>query len=67
VLDDFGWPEALVADVPATLGHVRLAATYPEAYPDEICKAIADSRRTFADGGVLFSFVAVADGWRGCA
>jgi hypothetical protein len=44
-----------------TLGHVRLAAAYREAHPDEIDEAIAENRCPLADVGVLFPFVAVAD------
>lgn len=61
MLEDFGSPEALVADTPLTLGHIRLAAAYRERYPSDIDEAIAENRRPLADVGVLFPFVAVTD------
>ncbi len=62
MLEDFGSREALVANTPLTLGHVRLAVAYREAYPDEIDEAIAENRRPLADVSVLFPFVAVTNG-----
>lgn len=61
MLEDFGSPDALVADTLLTPGHVRLAVAYQEAYPDEIDEAIAENRRPLADVGVLFPFVALTD------
>ncbi len=59
MLEDFGSREALVADTPLTLAHVRLAVAYREAYPDETDEAIAEHRRPLADVSVLFAFAAV--------
>jgi uncharacterized protein (DUF433 family) len=60
MLEDFGSPEALAADMPLSLSHVRLAMAYREAYPDEIDEAIADNRRPVDDVDVLFPFIDVA-------
>jgi uncharacterized protein (DUF433 family) len=60
MLEDFGSPEALLADTPLSLAQVRLAIAYREAYPDEIDAAIADNRRPLADIGVLYPFIDVA-------
>jgi uncharacterized protein (DUF433 family) len=60
MLEDFGSPEALAADMPLSLPHVRLAMAYREAYPDEIDEAIADNRRPVDDVDVLFPFIDVA-------
>lgn len=61
MLEDFGSPEALVADTPLTLVQVRLAVAYRDAYPKEIDEAIADNRRPLGDVGVLFPFIDVAE------
>jgi uncharacterized protein (DUF433 family) len=60
MLEDFGSPEVLAADMPLSLSHVRLAVAYREAYPDEIDEAIADNRRPVDDVDVLFPFIDVA-------
>jgi uncharacterized protein (DUF433 family) len=62
MLEDFGSPEALVDDTQLSLTHVRLAIAYRDAYPDEIGEAIAENLRPIADIGILFPFIAVADG-----
>jgi uncharacterized protein (DUF433 family) len=59
MLQDFGSPEALVADTPLTLAQVRIALAYRDTYPDEIDDAIADNRRPVDDIGALFPFIAV--------
>ncbi len=59
MLQDFGSPDALAADTPVTLAHIRLALAFREAYPDEIDDAIAENRRPLADVDVLFPFIAV--------
>lgn len=61
MLEDFGSPEALVADTQLSLAQVRLAVAYRDAYPDEIDEAIADNRRPLADVGALFPFIDVVD------
>jgi uncharacterized protein (DUF433 family) len=60
MLEDFGSPQALAADMPLSLPHVRLAMAYREAYPDEIDEAIADNRRPVDDVDVLYPFIDVA-------
>ncbi|HYZ99184.1 MAG TPA: hypothetical protein VE575_10575 [Acidimicrobiales bacterium] len=60
MLDDYGSPEALVADMPLSLAQVRLAMAYRSAYPDEIDEAIADNRRPVDDVDALFPFIDVA-------
>ncbi len=60
MLQDFGSPEALVADTPLTLAQVRIALAYRDAYPDEIDDAIAENRRPLDDIRALFPFIAVA-------
>ena len=60
MLEDFGSPDALVADTPLTLAQVRLAIVYRDAYPDEINDAIAENRRPLADAEVLYPFIEVA-------
>jgi uncharacterized protein (DUF433 family) len=60
MLEDFGSPEAIAADMPLSLAHVHVAMAYREAYPDEIDEAIADNRRPVGDVDVLFPFIDVA-------
>lgn len=60
MLDDFGSPEALAADMPLSLAQVRRAVAYREAYPDEVDEAITDNRRPVDDVDVLFPFIDVA-------
>jgi uncharacterized protein (DUF433 family) len=60
MLEDFGSPEALAADMPLSPAQVRVAMAYREAYPDEIDEAIADNRRPVGDVDVLFPFIDVA-------
>lgn len=60
MLEDFGSPEALIADMPLTRAHVRLAMAYRDAYPDEIDASLADNRRPVTDVGNLFPFIDVA-------
>jgi uncharacterized protein (DUF433 family) len=60
MLQDFGSPEALIADMPLTPAQVRLAMAYRDAYPDEIDESIADNRRPVDDVGILFPFIDVA-------
>jgi uncharacterized protein (DUF433 family) len=61
MLEDFGSPEALVAETQLSPAQVRLAGAYRDAYPDEIADAVVDNRRPIDDVGVLFPFVTVAD------
>jgi len=60
MLEEFGSPEALVADTQVSPPQVRLAVAYRDAYPEEIDEAIAGNRRPLAEVGVLYPFVAVA-------
>jgi len=60
MLEEFGSPEALVADTQLSAPQVRLAVAYRDAYPDEIAEAIAQNRRPLAEVGVLYPFVVVA-------
>lgn len=60
MLEDFGSPEALVADTTLSPAQVRLAIAYRDAYPEEVEEAIADNRRPIADAGVLYPFIEVA-------
>jgi uncharacterized protein (DUF433 family) len=60
MLEDYGSADALVADMPLTLAHVRLATAYRDAYPDETNEAIADNRRPVDDVDVLFPFIDAA-------
>jgi uncharacterized protein (DUF433 family) len=61
MLEDFGSPEALIADMPLAPAHVRLAMAYRDSYPDEIDESIADNRRPVDDVGILFPFIDVAN------
>jgi len=61
MLEDFGSPDALVADMPLSLAQIRLAVAYRDAYPDEIDEAVVDNRRPDADLKVLFPFINVVD------
>jgi len=60
MLEDFGSPEALVANTALSLAQVRLAVAYRDAYPNEINEAIAENRRPVAEVGILFPFIDVA-------
>jgi uncharacterized protein (DUF433 family) len=60
MLQDFGSPDALIADMPVTPAQVRLAIAYRDAYSEEIDEAIVDNRRPVADVDVLFPFIDVA-------
>ncbi len=62
MLEDFGSPEALVADMQVSPSQVRLATAYQDAYPDEIAEAIAENKRPITDVAVLFPFIAPANG-----
>ncbi len=59
MLEDFGSPEALVADTSLSLAQVRLAVAYRNAYPDEINEAVAENRRPLDDLTTLFPFIDV--------
>jgi len=59
MLQDFGTPEALVANTPLTQAQVRIALAYRDAYPDEIDDAIVENRRPIDDISALFPFIAV--------
>ena len=61
MLEDFGSPEALVADTQVVPAQVRLAMAYRDSYPDEIAEAIVENQRPITDVAVLFPFIAVAD------
>jgi uncharacterized protein (DUF433 family) len=61
MLEDFGSPDALVADTQVVPAQVRLAIAYRDAYPDEIAAAIVENKRPIAEVGALFPFIAVAD------
>jgi uncharacterized protein (DUF433 family) len=61
MLEDFGSPEALVAESQVVLAQVRLAMAYRDSYPDEIAEAIVENKRPITDVAVLFPFIAVAD------
>lgn len=60
MLDDFGSAEALLADMPLSPAHVRLAIAYRDAYPDEVDELLADNRRPVDDVEVLFPFIDIA-------
>ena len=62
MLEDFGSPKALVADMQVSPSHVRVATAYRDAYPDEIAEAVAENKRPITDVGVLFPFIAPANG-----
>lgn len=57
MLDDFGSPEALVADMPLTLAQVRLAMAYRDTYPDEIAEAIAENARPVDEVIARYPFI----------
>ncbi len=61
MLEEFGSPEALVADTQVLPVQLRLAVAYRDSYPDEIAEAIVDNRRPISDVAVLFPFITVAD------
>lgn len=61
MLEDFGSPEALVADTQVLPAQVRLAMAYRGSYPDEIAEAIFENKRPITDAAVLFPFIEVAD------
>jgi uncharacterized protein (DUF433 family) len=61
MLEDFGNPEALVAETQLTPAQVRLAVAYRMAYSEEIDEAIADNRRPPDELRTLFPFIEVAD------
>jgi len=61
MLEDFGSPDALVADTQVLPAQVRLAMAYRDSYPEEIAEAIVENRRAITDVAVLFPFIAVAD------
>jgi uncharacterized protein (DUF433 family) len=61
MLEDFGSPEALVADTQVLPAQVRLAMAYRDGYPDEIAEAIVENKRRITDVALLFPFIAVAD------
>jgi uncharacterized protein (DUF433 family) len=61
MLEDFGSPEALVADTQVSPAQVRLAISYRDSYPDEIADAIVENRRPISDVASIFPFIAVAD------
>lgn len=61
MLQDFGSPDALVADTQLLPAHVRLATAYRDAYPDEIAEAIVENKRPIGEVSTLFPFIAVAD------
>jgi uncharacterized protein (DUF433 family) len=50
-------PEQLIADMPLSDRHVRLAIAYREHYPDEIERAIAENRRPLEEWQKLYPFV----------
>jgi uncharacterized protein (DUF433 family) len=60
MLEDFGSPEALVADMPLTLAQVRLAVAYRDAYPDEIAQAVAENARPRDEVIAQYPFIQVA-------
>jgi uncharacterized protein (DUF433 family) len=62
MLEDFGSPEALVADTQLSSAQVRLASSYRDSYADEIADAIVENRRPISDVASLFPFIVVADG-----
>jgi uncharacterized protein (DUF433 family) len=62
MLEDFGSPDALLADTQVSPTHLRLAMAYRDAYPAEIAEAITENNRPIDDIGVLFPFIAVANG-----
>lgn len=61
MLEDFGSPEALVAETQLSPAQVRIAAAYRDSYPGEIAEAVADNRRPIADVGTLFPFISVTE------
>lgn len=60
-LEDFGSPEALVADSQLSLAQVRLAIAYRNAYPDEIEDMVADNRRPLDELVALYPFIEVVE------
>lgn len=62
MLDDFGSPDALLADTQVLPAHVRLALAYRDVYPAEIAEAFTENNRPIDDIGVLFPFIALANG-----
>lgn len=62
MLEDFGSVEALAADSHLTPAQVRLAASYREAFPEEIEEAIAENRRTGEKLRDLYPFLQDARG-----
>src|SRR5579875_2152123 len=60
MLEDFGSPEALVANTQVSPQQLRLALAYRDAYPEEIDEAIAENRRPPAGGGALSRLGAAA-------
>lgn len=62
MMEDFGSIQALVAETQLSSAQVRLAAAYRDNYPNEIAEAVSDNRRPIGDVGVLFPFIAVAEG-----
>jgi uncharacterized protein (DUF433 family) len=62
MLEDFGSPDALLADTQVSPTQLRLAMAYQDAYPAEIAEAITENNRPIDDIRVLFPFIAVANG-----
>lgn len=61
MLEDFGSPEALMADTHLSAAQMRLAMAYRNAYPEEIGQAINDNRRPLDELAALYPFIEVAD------
>jgi len=62
LLESYGSAEAVVEDFPlVTERHIRLAATYRDAYPEEIDEAIAENRRPADELQRLYPFVQLGE------
>jgi uncharacterized protein (DUF433 family) len=61
MLEDYGFPEKLVAETHLSMAQVRLAIAYRNAYPEEIDEAVADNRRPLGELKALFPFIEAVD------
>lgn len=59
MLEDFGSPEAMVAETQVTAAQARLAQAYRKAYSDEIDRIIEDNSRPLGELAVLYPFIDV--------
>ncbi|MDQ3781826.1 MAG: hypothetical protein M3349_02665, partial [Actinomycetota bacterium] len=61
MIADFGSTKELVAKTHLSPAHVRMAAAYGDAYPDEVEAAIAENCQPVDDLRVLYPFILIAD------